>query len=251
MSLFLDTVQTTPYLFEDERYVIFTVTDISDEKRRKALERIFYHDVLNTAGGLWGYIQILKQHPEEADELKDDMFSLSKNLIDEIQAQRQLSSAESNELVLSIAELNTKMILSDIENTYKNHIVAHNRSIACSDESEDLIFETDVTILKRVFGNMLKNALEASSDNQIVTIGTRKNNENNRVIFWVHNPNYMPRGVQLQVFRRSFSTKGSGRGLGTYSIKLLSERYLKGNVWFETSEDEGTTFFAEYPLKLV
>jgi sensor histidine kinase regulating citrate/malate metabolism len=58
----------------------------------------------------------------------------------------------------------------------------------------------------------------------------------------------MPRNVQLQVFQRSFSTKGADRGLGTYSIKLLTERYLNGKVWFTTSPEGGTTFTCQYPL---
>jgi CheY-like chemotaxis protein len=53
--------------------------------------------------------------------------------------------------------------------------------------------------------------------------------------------------VQLQIFQRSFSTKGSGRGLGTYSIKLLAERYSKGRVSFATSPEEGTVFSAACP----
>ncbi len=69
------------------------------------------------------------------------------------------------------------------------------------------------------------------------------------VAFSVHNPSFMPRSVQLQVFQRSFSTKGEGRGLGTYSMKLLSERYLGGRVDFTTSPDGGTTFIATFPLK--
>jgi sensor histidine kinase regulating citrate/malate metabolism len=54
--------------------------------------------------------------------------------------------------------------------------------------------------------------------------------------------------VQLQLFQRSFSTKAADRGLGTYSMKLLSERYLKGQVWFTTSLEQGTTFIGRYPL---
>jgi sensor histidine kinase regulating citrate/malate metabolism len=46
----------------------------------------------------------------------------------------------------------------------------------------------------------------------------------------------------LQLFQRSFSTKGEGRGLGTYSIKLLTERILNGKVSFTSSMDDGTTF---------
>ena len=62
------------------------------------------------------------------------------------------------------------------------------------------------------------------------------------VTFWVHNPGFMPREVQLQLFKRSFTTKGAGRGLGTYSMKLLTERYLKGQISFTSTEADGTTF---------
>jgi signal transduction histidine kinase len=60
----------------------------------------------------------------------------------------------------------------------------------------------------------------------------------------------MTREVQLGVFQRSFSTEGSGRGLGTCSMKLIGERYLDGNVWFESSEEKGTVFYAEFPLEV-
>jgi sensor histidine kinase regulating citrate/malate metabolism len=52
------------------------------------------------------------------------------------------------------------------------------------------------------------------------------------------------------MFQRSFSTKGSDRGLGTYSMKLLGERYLHGEVEFTTSQEEGTTFRLILPLEL-
>jgi sensor histidine kinase regulating citrate/malate metabolism len=56
----------------------------------------------------------------------------------------------------------------------------------------------------------------------------------------------MPVDVQLQIFQRSFSTKGNGRGIGTYSIKLLTEQYLNGKVSFVSNESEGTRFSLEF-----
>ena len=45
-----------------------------------------------------------------------------------------------------------------------------------------------------------------------------------------------------------FSTKSStGRGLGTYSMKLLGERYLGGAVSFSSSAEHGTVFTFELP----
>jgi sensor histidine kinase regulating citrate/malate metabolism len=57
----------------------------------------------------------------------------------------------------------------------------------------------------------------------------------------------MPKEVQLQLFQRSFSTKGRGRGIGTYSIKLLTEKYLRGKVDFISNEGTGTTFNLYFP----
>ena len=88
--------------------------------------------------------------------------------------------------------------------------------------------------------NMLKNALEASSNNDIITIGCKQTGK--RIRFYVHNPKVIDEDVQLQIFQRSFSTKSIDRGLGTYSMKLLGERYLNGKVYFESNESEGTTF---------
>ncbi|MBK7188571.1 MAG: hypothetical protein IPH86_07860 [bacterium] len=59
----------------------------------------------------------------------------------------------------------------------------------------------------------------------------------------------MPRTVQLQVFQRSFSTKGRDRGIGTYSIKLLTEKYLGGKASFVSDEGQGTTFSVTLPRR--
>jgi len=45
--------------FEDRRYSAFSIMDISHEKRRRALERIFFHDILNIAGGMQTYLEFM------------------------------------------------------------------------------------------------------------------------------------------------------------------------------------------------
>ena len=89
-------------------------------------------------------------------------------------------------------------------------------------------------------------ALEASKDNEIVTIGCYEF-ENDYVEYWVRNPNFISEEVQNSIFKRAFSTKGKDRGLGTYSMKLLGEKYLKGSVGFTSSKAEGTCFYIKIP----
>ncbi len=227
-------------------FTILNVGDISHEKRREFLERIFFHDILNTAGGLRGSAELIREAGlEEQEEFKDIILRLSNDLIEEIQAQRQLAAAENDELALQPSAFDTAGILKEIVEIYGGHEVARGKHIRLEAKACQGRFVTDRALLKRVLGNMAKNALEASGPGDTITLGCEA--VEGGVSFWVHNPGFIPLDIQLQIFHRSFSTKGSGRGLGTYSIKLLTERYLKGRVSFGTSPEEGTIFSAVCP----
>ena len=64
----------------------------------------------------------------------------------------------------------------------------------------------------------------------------------------VHNDGQMSERTQQQIFQRSFTTKdGEGRGVGTYSVKLLTEQFLLGNVQFVSNERVGTLFMLMIP----
>jgi sensor histidine kinase regulating citrate/malate metabolism len=108
--------------------------------------------------------------------------------------------------------------------------------------------KTDKTLLKRVLGNLIKNALEASNEGNTVSLGIEE--FDSTIVFSVSNETFMPRDIQLQIFQRSFSTKGKGRGVGTYSVKLLTENYLKGQVTFLSTPEFGTTFYITIPKEI-
>jgi len=242
-------VWATP--FGDEgKFISFVITDISHEKRRRALERIFFHDVLNTAGGVKGLAEILKEEEDdqEADEIIDLIQAGANTLIEEINAQKALSAAETGELSVHPEDIRVNELLKEVSDLYENHEVSQGRKIVRDPDTEDMELITDRTLARRVLANMMKNAFEASSVGGTVCIGGK--GAGDFVEFWMHNDGFMPRNSQLQVFQRSFSTKGNGRGLGTYSIKLLTERYLKGTVSFTSTEDEGTTFRVSLPRRL-
>lgn len=62
-------VWTTPLDINGNEYVLFCARDVSDEKYRYILERIFFHDILNIAGGLQGIMELMPDLTEE--EAKD------------------------------------------------------------------------------------------------------------------------------------------------------------------------------------
>lgn len=238
-------VWTTHLEKNGKPYTIFAVHDISDEKRRRALERIFFHDVLNTAGGLKGFTQYLAQNPEDVNDVKDTIYQITVNLIDEMMHQKDLVSAENNELKTDFKKASSGKLVKSLLDLYSNHEISKGKRIEIDPESEDSEFMTDFNLLRRVVGNMLKNAIEATPEGESVKIKSRSKDK--FVMFSIKNPGYIPKDIQGQIFQRSFSTKGKDRGLGTYSIKLLTERYLHGKVHFTTSKTDGTTFYAIYP----
>jgi hypothetical protein len=240
-------VWTTPVTVHNERFTVCSALDIGHEKRRQALEHIFLHDIYNVAYGLSWYADFLRKGtPDKLDEYADTIHRLCGELIDEIDAQRVLLRAESGEWVLKPEPVASLRVLQDTLQLYGRHPAAHDRQLHLDEKAADVAVVTDRTLLTRVLCNMVKNALEACRAKQTVTVGCTASD--GAIDFWVHNPGVIAREVQLQVFQRSFSTKGRGRGLGTYSIKLLTERYLQGSVSFTSTADRGTIFTARYPL---
>jgi signal transduction histidine kinase len=242
-------VATRPLAHDGRRFVLFAVTDISHEKRRRVLERIFFHDLLNTAGGMLGVAELLRTgSAEEVADFKDLVSLLASSLVDEIKAQQMLLAAERGELALQPERVNCYTLLCELRSTYINHDVCIGRLIEVDPLSDVMVLTSDPRLLRRVLGNMLKNALEACTPGQSVRMRCRA--AAGGVELSVHNPGCMPRSTQLQVFQRSFTSKGDGRGLGAYSMKLLTERYLGGHISFTSTSEEGTTFRAWYPLQM-
>lgn len=235
-------VISTPIILSGEVFFILMLQDISDEKRRAALERIFFHDLLNSAAGLNGILSILKEGtaPEHTRELIDLSEEASRDIIEEIILQRQIRAAENGDLEVIIEGVNSIEMLVSAIGKISSHESGLSKRIELTRDSVDIDFETDKILLQRVLINMLKNAFEATQIEGLVEAGVK--NEGNKLIFWVKNDHIISMDVRMQLFQRSFSTKGPSRGLGTYSIKLITENYLKGKVSFISNEKVGTIF---------
>jgi len=230
-------VSATPITIGDEPFTVVALEDTTDEKRRAVLERLFFHDVLNTAGGLQG---ILDVWPELEDgEALETARDLSRQLVEEIHSARDLAAAERGELQVSFESVDAAALLSQLCNMYQHHSSAAGKTIAPPVISGDTSIRSSGLLLRRVIGNLIRNALEASNLGDAVTVSFHNNGMPE---FTVHNEAVMSEDVSLQLFQRSFSTKsGEGRGIGTYSVKLLTERYLGGTVAFESPAPEGGT----------
>ncbi|MBE3133068.1 MAG: GHKL domain-containing protein [Acidobacteria bacterium] len=242
--------RATPFQIDGRRFVLLVLSDTSPGKRRAALERIFFHDILNTVSSFTLYLDMLKAGAldEQARRLIERLTSIAVTLVEEIQSQKVLVSAENRTLSVQRDLIESHGLVERLVQQLEGQDVARERRIVVAGFSEAFSFVSDDSLVKRVLANMLKNALEASPEGEAVTISFRPDPDG-RVRFEVHNPGAMPAEVAHQVFQRSFSTKGADRGLGTWSMKLLTEEYLGGAVSFQTDRERGTTFTLLLPRK--
>jgi nitrogen-specific signal transduction histidine kinase len=234
-------IHSTPMTIEGEQFTIFVLTDISKEKQQKVLEQIFVHDLANSIGNLLGYAELMKDaKPNELEQFRHVFFEITQSISDEISAQQQLTAAENHEIEVQPAVIHSRSLLSSIAEMYKYHVVGKGKSVVIDRTAEDFVCVSDEVLLRRVISNLVKNALEASGSHDVVTLGCVRKNQG--LEFSVHNNAVISNDVQLQIFQRSFSTKGIGRGLGTHSVKLLTEEYLNGVVSFNSNQRIGTVF---------
>jgi signal transduction histidine kinase len=242
-------VRAAPVQLEGERYTVVTLRDVSTEKRREALEQIFFHDLMNTASGLRGWAWRLGRPGADVDRARERIDLLSRQLEREIRDHRAFALAEEGTLVPSPSPVRPRELLEEVAALLSEHPCAAGRTLSAAAPAA-LSAETDRALLGRVLVNMARNALEATPPGGTVRLRCDEEPESGALRFSVHNPGAMPEAVQGRVFQRSFSTKGRGRGLGTYGMKLIGERYLSGEVWFTSTAEAGTTFSIRVPAHL-
>ncbi len=236
-------VHTQPFSHKGRRYIFAYLQDISDFKTRQLLENIFLHDINNSITALNGLNEMIDELP--VDQTKKIINDLSLRLTDEVHSYRLITEAENKSLSIIISEVNLDDLIDNIIESLLNIRHLRNRNII--HKKSGLSVNTDETLLRRVLINTIKNALEASSEDQEILVFTTSEENRGSVKIRVKSYPLIPKDVQMQIFQRAFSTKGHGRGWGTYSIRLLTERYLGGNVNFVSGEKQRTVFSISIP----
>ncbi len=217
--------------------------DITATRRRELLERVFMHDTRNVLAGLqaWSY-QLREETPSEAAQ---NVVRLVEQLLHEVESQSVLLRAETGDLRAHTRPVHVNHVMEAVETMFRNHPCSEGKDLLAQRVSEDRTLTTDQSLLVRVLGNMVKNALEASPPGSQVRLwfeGTVGGSA-----FHVHNPCIIPPSVAAHIFQPHFSNKGRSRGFGTYAMRLIGENCLGGRVSFVTDAVAGTEFSIELP----
>ncbi|MCA9380795.1 CHASE domain-containing protein [Candidatus Dojkabacteria bacterium] len=111
----------------------------------------------------------------------------------------------------------------------------------------------DPKLFRIVYQNLITNAVKYTPEEGIISIDHKI--ENDDILITVSDTGYgIPLRQKDQIFQKLFRADNvrikdtKGTGLGLYIVKSILES-TGGRIWFESEENEGTTFFVKVPLK--
>ncbi|MGE4319715.1 MAG: sensor histidine kinase [Deferribacterales bacterium] len=241
-------IHLKPINVSHSNHLLLILENISEIKQKELLNKTFLHDVLNTAGGLTSLLEYIKMSGTEEDfpTYLNLIIKQSSYLVEEIKSHKHLlnkdtaNSLEHEKYFISTEILNTAV---DIIRYYA---AINNTSIEMVPDSDDVVLHCNCTMLRRVLVNLFKNAVEAAGKDEVIKAGCRLIED--KAVFFIKNDAVMDEMSRNAVFNKIYSSKEFGNGLGTQSIKLITEKYLFGTVHFESDEETGTIFYISVPL---
>lgn len=115
--------------------------------------------------------------------------------------------------------------------------------------ARSVYINADKTQINRLITNLLKNAIEASAANiHPIPVRVEIKEINQTVVILIQDKGTgIPENMQQKIFEPNFTTKSSGTGLGLAICKAITEK-ANGQIWFETTNQQGSTFFVSFNL---
>ncbi len=208
---------------------------------RDDIERITQHDLKSPLTAIMCYSEMMMEDDDIPEEKKQRFL---KSIYD---AGNTILFMVNNSLDLYKMEVGTyeytpKLIpLNDvIKNVIKDlHVLATSKQLKIDIEQfENKDFETfaEKHLSYSLFANLLRNAIEASPNNGVITI--KMFYENKQSVISITNSGAVPEVIRATFFDKyATSGKKNGNGLGTYSAKLMAETQL-GTIGMRTNDNE-------------
>jgi signal transduction histidine kinase len=229
----------------DRRFILVFAQDVTRQHQWAALERTFFHDINNLLSQLLCASEMLAE--ASPSELASAIHQAAVRLSQEVAVQRCLTSSGDDRLQASRRPVSVSQTFLELRQFFAIHPVARGKTLQLGEGEADATVETDPALLLRVLSNMIINAFEATKKGDEVKVWAERGE--GRLTFCVWNAQSIPPEVALRIFQRNFSTKQqAGRGVGTYSMKLIGERILGGSVAFTSTPEQGTVFRFSLPL---
>jgi hypothetical protein len=248
-SLLLQKLTIYPYVQLSVIVIFILVSYMAFNASRKAeqnkvwlgLSRETAHQLGTPTSSLVAWIEILREKVNDqylVSELEKDVNRL--NVITE------RFSKIGSQPKLEISDLN--IAIGDVVN-YMRMRIPETVKINFAGTTP-LWLPLNVNLFSWVMENLIKNALDAVTNQGLIQIEIANNNRQ-AIIDVTDSGKGIPKRNFKKIFKPGFTTKPRGWGLGLSLTKRIIEEYHKGKIFVNNSElNKGTTFRITLPIKI-
>ncbi len=226
------------------------------DKLKSAFLANMSHEIRTPMNAIVGFADLLGRTELKAEEREiyiKIIKTSSNSLLDLINDIIDLSKIEVEKININKIEFNVQTVLFELYSTYSSKTNENVKLIFDNQEETDSIrLTTDPLRFKQVFTNLIDNALKFT-DKGTVSFGYTIKNKS-KIEFYVKDTGIgIPVTKQEIIFDRfrKLEEEGSklyrGTGLGLTISKKLIE-LLGGNIWLESEQGKGATFYFDLPL---
>lgn len=217
------------------------------------------HEIRTPMNAIVGFADMLHDSclkREEKDKFLDAISRSGDSLLLLINDIIDISKIEAGELKLTSTAFNLNELLDEIHmdssrELERNHKSSIDLYILKEFAGTDFIIHTDPMRLRQVLTNLVGNAIKFT-DEGFIEIGYRL--EAGKILFYVRDSGVgISKEDQALIFERFGQVKSeeprniTGTGLGLTISKNLIE-LMGGNIWVDSLEGEGSTFWFSLPL---
>jgi PAS domain S-box-containing protein len=144
----------------------------------------------------------------------------------------------------NLVETNLHQLIQD---TLSTMTIPQNVRVSILKEDKFPLLIVDPALMKRVFSNLITNALQATPDGGRMTIRLSKQEKSALVSIQDTGVGIAPKN-RNKIFQPLFTTKARGQGFGLPVCKRLVEVH-DGSIHVKSRVGQGSTFTVEIPLK--
>lgn len=204
------------------------------------------HDFVNPITGITLYLENLNQ--KEIKDLLIPVNETSKNIRDFINI---IKEATSNPDQIEI--LNIRKIIDKIICLLRHKAIRNNIKLISFQETANVLILANKLKMYRIIINLISNAIEAFDnipEKENKTVSIRVYEKRGNIIIGVSdNATGIESSILEKMFKKNFSTKSNGFGIGLISVKNIIEQDLAGKITVHSQINKGTDFMIEISSK--
>jgi len=252
----------TPIIDENNQIIstVWVFHDVTKEREVDKMKSDFIslasHQLRTPLTGIRWFIEILQQSlskiaPEKVREYIDKIGISNRRMIELVNDLLRTSKIDSGKLIKEVGSYTIKEILQQsIDGQGMIFEEKGIKIIGMDSVPADYIVDVDIIQLVQVFGNLLNNAANYSPENSSILISAEQSDSSITVAIKDQGVG-IPKSQQAKMFTKFFRADNvaktiPGSGLGLYVAKSIIENHC-GKIWFESTENLGTTFFVRLP----